>query len=409
MQKFKKIVIWLFWIALISAPFVWVRLEYDFITQATTVSFRHDRLRFMAEQPPQLLGALAIIAAVVITARVLWRAPLVGATVQRWRRGTTSAPLRIAFLVVLLIVPLFTFSDKYLDMAVFMGLYIILALGLNITVGMAGLLVLGYAAFYGIGAYTFAILQRDFGVPFWMAFAPAAVAGAVFGFLLGLPSLRLRGDYLAIVTLGFGETTRYVLKNLSGLTGGDFGVIIKSNAKIPSLSLPFVDFSDVQVAYILIFLLVLVSIFVINRIHHSRIGRAWIAIREDEIAAQAMGINTVRMKIIAFVLSAIWAAVAGVFYAAYAGFVDPETFRFEESVLILSMVVLGGMGSGPGVIVGAIVLYIVPRLLRDQFPALIDYRLMIFGATMVVMMVFRPQGLIGSVRRKIELKAEDSA
>jgi branched-chain amino acid transport system permease protein len=402
MRRTVRVIGWLAWVAVITAPFLWTRLQYDFATGSTTLSFRRDRLEFLLQHLPYWVGLLAVAAAVAGTGWLIWRTPVVNAVAGWWRGVGSRAAVRWAAVAVLWVVPVLGFSDKYLDMAVFVCLYVVLAMGLNLTVGMVGLLVLGYAAFYAVGAYTFAILQLQFGTPFWAALLPAAGLGAAFGFLLGLPSLRLRGDYLAIVTLGFGETMRYLLKNLSGLTRGDFGIIIGPEARIPSLA----GFSRVQVAYVLVFALVVVSVFVINRINHSRIGRAWIAIREDETAAAAMGINPVRLKILAFTLSAVWAAVAGVFYAAYAGFVDPETFRFEESVLILSMVVLGGMGSGPGVIVGAVVLYIVPRLLRDQFPALIDYRLMIFGMTMVLMMVFRPQGLLGSRRRKIELLAE---
>lgn len=400
---------WLFWggwLVLITAPFVWIKLDYSFATRQTTATFHDQRARWFIEHIPHFLAAGAILAAVGgvawLARSTSWRAPLVGALAKRTKTGATSAPLRAAAVAGLVLVPLFTFSDKYLDMAIFTGLYVVLALGLNLTVGMTGLLVLGYAAFYGIGAYTFAIIQRDLGWPIWAAFVPAAGIGAGFGFLLGLPSLRLRGDYLAIVTLGFGEAIRYLLKNLQGLTGGDFGIIIQREQKITALG----PLAREQVTWLTVIGLVILSVIVIHRLNHSRLGRAWIAIREDETAAATMGINTVRLKILAFTLSAVWAALAGVCYAGYTGFVDPESFRFEESALILSMVVLGGMGSGSGAILGAVVLYIVPRLLRDQFPAFTDYRLMIFGATMVVMMIFRPQGLLGSARRKIELQQE---
>jgi branched-chain amino acid transport system permease protein len=417
MKRLRPILLWCLWLALISAPFVWVRIDHDRARQMTVAKFHTARLQFVLFELPrwlleQIVAVLAILLSIAALAWALtrwqrprwtaWRATLAARFADR-----QSSLLKFglpALLALVLAGPPLVLSDKYLHMAAFAGLYVVLALGLNITVGMLGLLVLGYAAFFAVGAYTFAILQRDLGMPFWMAFVPAAVAGAGFGFLLGLPTLRLRGDYLAIVTLGFGETMRYLLKNLSGLTGGDFGIIIRAEAR----ALPFgvASLSDVRAGYVVIVLLAIVTIFALHRIHHSRIGRAWIAIREDETAAAAMGIDTVRLKILAFTLSAVWAALAGVFYAGYVGFVDPESFRFEESVLILSMVVLGGMGSVPGVIVGAVALHVVPTLLRDQFPALMDYRLLIFGATMVAMMVFRPQGLIGSLRRKIELKAD---
>jgi branched-chain amino acid transport system permease protein len=304
-------------------------------------------------------------------------------------------------------VPPFTLSDKYINMAVMVGIYILLAQGLNLTVGMTGLLVLGYAGFYAVGAYTFALMHFYWGANFWMAFVPAMVVGALFGLVLGLPSFRLRGDYLAIVTLGFGETVRYALKNWSNFTQGDRGIIIKSSGKVPGFEeLPCWphELSRLQVTYFIVFLFCAASIFAVGRLMHSRVGRAWIAIREDETAASAMGINTVRYKLLAFMLSAIWAAVAGVLYTATTGYVDPETFKFDESVMILIMVVLGGMGSGPGAIVGAAVVWILQSVLRDKFPAFSDYRLMLFGALLIVMMIYRPEGLIGSMRRKVELE-----
>ena len=276
---------------------------------------------------------------------------------------------------------------------------------------MTGLLVLGYAAFYAIGAYTFGVMHLHWGVPFYVAIIPAMLIGAGFGFLVGLPSIRLRGDYLAIVTLGFGETIRFLLKNLPALTNGDKGIIISTAGKIPTLGktalFPY-SRSGEQPTYYLVLVLVLLSMWLVRNLVNSRIGRAWIAIREDETAARAMGINTTRLKVTAFMLSAVWASVAGVLYVAREGYVEPDVFRFDESVLILSMVILGGMGSGPGPILGAAVLYLIPQILRDEFPALLDYRLMIFGIVMILLMIFRPQGLLGSLRRKIELKEETS-
>jgi branched-chain amino acid transport system permease protein len=316
--------------------------------------------------------------------------------------------LRVAAIAVAVVLPVFL-NDKYLGLAIFTGIYMILAMGLNLTVGMTGLLVLGYAAFYAIGAYTFGVMYLKWGVPFYAALVPAVVVGGLVGLLVGLPSIRLRGDYLAIVTLGFGETVRFLLKNLSNLTNGDQGIMVAASARVPKLPVltifPWAK-SGEQSTYYLVLLFVLLSMWLVRNLVNSRIGRAWMAIREDETAARAMGINTVKLKVIAFMLSAMWAAVAGVLYVAREGYVDPEVFRFDESVLILSMVILGGMGSGPGPILGAAVLYLVPQILRDEFPALLDYRLMIFGAVMIVMMILRPQGLLGSTRRKIEIEEQ---
>ncbi|MBI5359036.1 MAG: branched-chain amino acid ABC transporter permease [Planctomycetes bacterium] len=313
--------------------------------------------------------------------------------------------------------------NKYFSFLIETLIYVSLALGLNIMVGMVGLLVLGYAAFFGIGAYTYAILSLNFHVPFWPSlFIGGAIAG-VIGILLGIPSIRLRGDYLAIVTLGFGEIVRFVLKNEAAVTGGEQGLPnqhIPGAIAAPSLGFMVLD-REIHYYYIAIVIMVLV-VFVVHRLNNSRTGRAWIAIREDETAAMSMGINTFRMKILAFAISAFIAGFVGVFYAARMNFVNPEAFRFEYSVLILSMVILGGMGSVPGVILGAVILQVIPWLMRDMMPNLLreyfpsaanvagtltDFRLLIFGGIMVIMMIFRPQGIIGNARRKIELGVEE--
>lgn len=313
--------------------------------------------------------------------------------------------------------------NKYFSFLIETLMYISLALGLNIMVGMVGLLVLGYAAFFGIGAYTYAILSLNFHVPFWPSLFIGGVVAGVIGILLGIPSIRLRGDYLAIVTLGFGEIVRFVLKNEAAITGGEQGLpnqVIPGVIAAPSIG-PFVMNRTIHYYYLILIITVLV-IIVVNRLNNSRTGRAWIAIREDETAAMSMGINTFRMKILAFAISAFIAGFIGVFYAARMNFVNPEAFRFEYSVLILSMVILGGMGSVPGVILGAVLLQVIPWLMRDMLPNLLrnqfpeatgiagrltDFRLLIFGGMMVIMMIFRPQGIIGNARRKIELGMEE--
>ncbi|MBI5191347.1 MAG: branched-chain amino acid ABC transporter permease [Nitrospirae bacterium] len=351
-------------------------------------------------------GAVAIGSIVIVAGRVLdaagtfvqvraagCRGQACLDTFARGTRRNIALALLLAFLVVLPFV-----SSRYtLDIATQTGIYIVLALGLNIVVGQTGLLVLGYVAFYGVGAYTYALLSTGLGVGFWAALPIAAIMAGIFGLMLGAPTLRLRGDYLAVVTLGFGEITRIVLNNWDGLTGGPNGV---SGVPRPSVG-PFV-FTSLTHYYFLVLGMAIVTIFVVMRLNDSRIGRAWIAIREDEIAAEAMGVNTVKLKLLAFALGAVLAGLAGVFYVAKMGFVSPESFNFFESVIILCMVVLGGMGSIPGVVLGAVILYLLPEGLREFQ----QYRMLIFGAAMVVMMVFRPQGIIGTKRRGMEMAGE---
>jgi branched-chain amino acid transport system permease protein len=293
-------------------------------------------------------------------------------------------------MVLVLILPAFL-NDYSRDIMTLTGLYIVLALGLNIIVGQAGLLNLGYVAFYAIGAYTYAILSTTYGLSFWPGLAAGALSAAGFAVLLGLPTLRLRGDYFAIVTLGLGEITRIILINWDTMTGGPNGISNVGRPAIAGYTLHTTfDF------YYLILAIVLVTVFTMRRLMASRIGRAWVAIREDEIAAEAMGINTFRLKLLAFVLGSAWAGLAGVFFAAKMAFVSPESFTFLESVMILCMVVLGGMGSIPGIILGAFLLIALPETFRDFQ----DYRMLAFGAALVVMMVFRPQGLMGTVKGK---------
>jgi branched-chain amino acid transport system permease protein len=272
-------------------------------------------------------------------------------------------------------------------------MYGVLGLGLNIVVGLAGLLDLGYVAFYAVGAYSYALLNYHYGLSFWLALPVGALLGSFFGVLLAFPALRLRGDYLAIVTLGFGEIIRLVLENWNELSFGPSGV-----ANIPRPELFGYQFSldgSTRFLYYIMIAFVVFTIFVVSRLQHSRIGRAWIALREDEIACQAMGIDKTRTKLTAFALGATWAGMMGVVFAAKTTFINPASFTFLESAMILSIVVLGGMGSIAGVVTGALILILLPEHLR----AFSDYRMLLFGAIMVIMMVFRPQGIIRSVRR----------
>ena len=272
-------------------------------------------------------------------------------------------------------------------------MYVVLGLGLNIVVGLAGLLDLGYVAFYAVGAYTYALLHYNFGIGFWVALPIGGLLAALFGILLGIPVLRLRGDYLAIVTLGFGEIIRLVMENWGSFSQGPSGI---SNIARPGFFGIEMSLGTALIyIYYLMVILVIVTIFFVNRLQDSRLGRAWIALREDEIACQAMGIDKMKTKLVAFSLGAFWAGIVGVFFAAKTTFISPRSFTFIESAIILSIVVLGGMGSIIGVIIGALVLILLPEYLR----ALSEYRMLAFGAILVCMMVFRPQGIIASVRR----------
>jgi branched-chain amino acid transport system permease protein len=301
----------------------------------------------------------------------------------------TSSPVFLSLFIALLVIIPFFQNDYYRDVLTLTAMYAVLALGLNLVVGQAGLLNLGYVAFYAIGAYTYAILSTRFGVSFWPGLLFGAAASAFMALLIGLSTLKLRGDYFAIVTLGLGEITRIVLNNSDKVTGGPNG--------IPAIGRPVLfghTISTPLEQYYLILAIAMITVFAMSRLMASRIGRAWVAIREDEIAAEAMGINTFRLKLLAFVIGSACAGLAGVFFAAKMAFVSPESFTFFESILILCMVVLGGMGSIPGIILGAFLLVMLPELFRD----FADYRMLGFGAALVLMMIFRPQGLLGTAK-----------
>jgi branched-chain amino acid transport system permease protein len=297
-----------------------------------------------------------------------------------------------SLMAIVLIFPHFV-STYQTNIMITALMYVVLGLGLNIVVGMAGLLDLGFVAFYAVGAYSYALLNHHFGLGFWVVLPIGGGLAAIAGILLGFPVLRLRGDYLAIVTLGFGEIIRLVLENWNEFSKGPSGI---SNIARPGffgmeMSL---EGSILYLYYIMVAFMIF-TIFVVNRLQDSRMGRAWIALREDEIACQAMGIDKQKTKLAAFSLGAFWAGVVGVIFAAKTTFINPASFTFLESAIILSIVVLGGMGSIVGVIIGALVLILMPEYLR----ALSEYRMLAFGAILVAMMIFRPQGLIANVRR----------
>jgi branched-chain amino acid transport system permease protein len=284
------------------------------------------------------------------------------------------------------------------------GLYVLLALGLNLVVGFVGLLDLGFMAFYAIGAYTAAILAIH-KVPFVWCVVAAVLLSTAIRVAIGFPALRLRGDYLAIITLGFGEVVRLVLTNWEGLTNGPKGLPRVGEA-IPPASLGGLVVTTNLEYYYLILVCVLAAIWVCTRLNHSRLGRAWVAIREDEIAAELMGVEVLRQKVIAFGLSAAFAGLAGAIFAHWEGFVSPESFTFWESVLLVCAVVLGGMGSVPGVILGAICIVGVPEVLRDALgTTFANARYLLFGFCLVLMAIYRPEGLLPSRRRTLELRA----
>ncbi len=352
---------------------------------------------------------------------------------------TQSSPLEvlknsrvqaIGLFVLAALMPLVVNNGGFTNFLTDAGAFVLLALGLNIVIGFAGLLDLGYAAFFAIGSYAFAMLSSpQFGIhfPFWVMLFLASGIAAIFGILLGAPTLRLRGDYLAIVTLGFGEIVPQTFLNLSQWTGGPNGI---SSLDQPTFFGFRFGFQVLPYYYVMLALIAL-AIVVATNLRSSRLGRAWMAIREDELAAAHMGINTTTTKLAAFALGASFSGLAGVAYGAKLQLVSPDQFGFNVSVAVLSMLVLGGMGNIPGVILGSIVISSLDRLILPQltnflhdvvapvfagsaalhgFFATIDLansRFMIYGVILVIMMLFRPEGLLPSRQRAAELHAED--
>ncbi len=326
-------------------------------------------------------------------------------------------PLVVSILLLLAFAWPFFAGRSAVDIATLVMIYVMLGLGLNIVVGFAGLLDLGFVGFYATGAYTFAMLYHWAGWSFWEALPLAGAISAFFGFVLGFPVLRLRGDYLAIVTLGFGEIIRLLLVNLTDWTGGPDG--ISGLPKPTVLGLPMtrsplveggttfhqffgLEFDTMHMVialYLMALLLALITLLVSNRLIRMPIGRAWEALREDEIACRSLGMNPMRIKLSAFTLGAMFAGFGGAFFAARQGIVNPESFTFIESALILSIVVLGGMGSQLGVILAAIVLIVLPELAREFS----EYRMLVFGLVLVLMMIWRPQGLLPVKRRHVQV------
>jgi branched-chain amino acid transport system permease protein len=392
-------------------------------------------------------GLVALLCALVFALR------LVGETVGAHRRSRPARPQALAtdpsqlstlqrigklglpvFLGIALTFPILVYfiqgglseSRYWVDLGILILTYVMLGWGLNIVVGLAGLLDLGYVAFYAVGAYAYALLATTFGLSFWICLPVAGILAAFWGILLGFPVLRLRGDYLAIVTLAFGEIIRLVLINWVDLTNGGAG--ISSIPRVTFFGIPFnsdeggfasvfgLQFHPMHriiFLYYLILILALITNYVTMRLRKLPVGRAWEALREDEIACRSLGINTVNTKLTAFAMGAMFGGFAGSFFAVRQGFVSPESFNFLESAIILAIVVLGGMGSQFGVAIAAVALIGGPELLRDlDFlkrifgqgfdPA--EYRLLLFGLGMVAMMVWRPRGLIAQREPSVVLK-----
>jgi len=308
-------------------------------------------------------------------------------------------------LAVAVIFPMF--ADNYMiDVAITCLIYVCLGLGLNIVVGLCGLLDLGYIAFYAVGAYTYSLLNLTFGVSFWAALPIGIVLGMAAGCIIGYPTLKMRGDYLAIVTLGFGEIVRLVLNNWDSLTAGPNGLF---GMKRPALYYPsFAEdgfawavyyLKSLPALYYCILVIVILTIIGVRRLDNSRIGRAWIAIREDEVAAELSGVPTTWIKLLAYALGAAFASVAGAFFAAKLSYTNPNFFLFMESAIVLCVVVLGGVGSIPGIVVAGFVLIGAPEVFRG----LENFRMLAFGAIMTTMMIIKPEGLIPASRRRREL------
>ena len=394
---------------------------------------------------PLLFAVVAIIAA----CRFLYSFSLMPWLARRAQRPVPAAPsanfppkLRdtlakwfipsaIGFFVAYPLIIFFTVGlnggQKWIDnFGIQILIYVMLGWGLNIVVGLAGLLDLGYVAFYAVGAYSYALLAKTFGLSFWILLPLAGVLSSFWGILLGFPVLRLRGDYLAIVTLAFGEIIRLILINWVALTNGYAGIIsiprptffgIPFNANDDGFAarfgLPFSPLYRVIFLYYLILALALLTCFVTVRLRRLPIGRAWEALREDEIACRSLGINTTNTKLTAFAMGAMFAGFAGSFFAAREAFISPESFTFIESATILAIVVLGGMGSQIGVVIAAIVMIGGTEILRELdflkniFGPTFDptqYRMLLFGFAMVVIMIWRPRGLISTREPSVFLK-----
>lgn len=308
---------------------------------------------------------------------------------MKWQRTKTGRLTASALIgLALLAVPLVIRDSYVMHIMIMTGVYMMLAVSVDIIYGYAGQLNLGQAAFYAIGAYTTALLMLRLHVSYWVAMPLSGLAAGVFGVLLGIPTLRLRGLYLGIATMGFSEMLRLILLSWDSFTRGPMGL-----PGIPSPTIgPLVIESKTAYYYLILFYL-LATIFAVRRLVNSRVGKAWMAIREDEIAAQAMGIDLPKYKVMAFTLGAFLAGVAGSFFAVYISFVSPDAFKMMESYLIFAMPAIGGMGTTAGPLLGAIIIYVLPEATR----AFAEYRMLWVGALLAVVMIVNPRGILGGL------------
>lgn len=378
--------------------------------------------------PSAFLHWFVAFTGLLIVARTLWPAANRAVTgAQDSKRGRAAAQAGAKWfgwllLAAAIVLPLTPVADqKTMDLSVLILTYVMLGWGLNIVVGLAGLLDLGYVAFYAVGAYSYALLSTQYGLGFWAVLPIAGAMAATFGLVLGFPVLRLRGDYLAIVTLGFGEIIRLVLINWVDLTNGPAGIgdipgptllgAVFAERAPPGqitfaemMGVPFDGTQRLVYLYYIILALALVTNLFARRMRRLPVGRAWEALREDETACRALGINPTNTKLTAFAIGAMFAGFAGSFFAAKQRFISPESFVFIESAIILAIVVLGGMGSQIGVVLAAVLLIGLPEWFRD----LGNYRMLAFGLAMVLIMVFRPRGLVAHREPSIRLHARTS-
>jgi branched-chain amino acid transport system permease protein len=318
--------------------------------------------------------------------------------------------LWLAAIVLIIAVPYFLQNTSLaflIRLGGIAGLYMLRALGLNLVIGFVGLLDLGFIAFYALGAYTAALLAIQ-GWSFIPCVLAAIIVSTVFRLIIGFPALRLRGDYLAMVTLGFGEVTRLVVTNWDALTNGPKG-LPRVGQSIPPIRLFGFEFATNLHYFYLIAACVVAAIWVCHRLNHSRLGRAWVAIREDEVAAEMMGVEVTKQKLVAFAVSAMFAGLSGAIFVHWEGFVSPESFTFWESVLLVCAVVLGGMGSVTGVVLGALCIVAVPEILRDLLGSGFgNARYLLFGLALILMAIYRPQGIWPSRRRTLELRPSEN-
>lgn len=298
----------------------------------------------------------------------------------------SSLVISVLLMALLTLVPFVYKTDYYISLMIQVGIYVIMVLGLNIILGLAGQMSLAMAAFWGIGAYTSALLTTGLHINFWLAFPLSGLMAAVFGVLLGIPSLKVKGHYLAMVTIGFGEITRLVLMNYASLTGGPNGI-----SNIPNVAIGGLVLSTPSKYYYLVLAVVFLAVLFFFRLRKSKVGRAFIAIRDNETIAKTMGINTTFYKVLAFCMSAFWAGIAGSLYAHFFSYINPSTFIFGESVKMLCMLFIGGSGTLAGPIVGSLLLVMLPEWVRFMK----DFYMTFYGAGVALMMIFMPTGIVG--------------